>query len=173
MTKVANGSPATAVAVAPSSGAPVPPQMMGRAKVVPRPQPEPTGVVIDPIEPRRDLYQPLRGERARALKIGWELTGTGAFIAFICWGLWAADSKGSLTGPVIAFVIVLAVAAGVFALTRLLGRLILEQRLGRPRRTAKGAHALTGLFLAGAGIAYLRQVDWVMSAWSWLGGHLW
>jgi hypothetical protein len=147
--------------------------MMGRARVVPRPQPEPTGVVVDPVEPRRDSYQPLPGERSRALKIGWELTGTGAFIAFICWGLWAADSKGSLTGPVVAFVIVLAVAAGVFALTRLLGRLILEQRLGRPRRTAKGAHALTGLFLAGAGIAYLRQVDWVMSAWSWLGGHLW
>ncbi len=149
------------------------PQMMGRAKVMPRPEREPTGVVVDPIEPRRNLYEPMRGERARALKIGWEFTGTGAFIAFICWGLWAADSKGTLTGPVVAFVIVLAVAAGVFALSRLLGRLILEQRLGRPRRTAKGAHAITGLFLAGAGIAYLRQVDWVMSAWSWLGGHLW
>jgi hypothetical protein len=67
---------------------------------------------------------------------------------------------------------VLAVAGGVFALTRLLGRLILEQRLGRVRRTARGAHALTALFLAGAGLAYLRQVDWVMNAVHWLGDKL-
>ena len=177
LTKVNGATSATALAAPSAAAAPSPagaaPQMMGRAKVMPRPPREPTGVVVDPVEPRRDFYQPMRGERARALKIGWEFTGTGAFIAFICWGLWAADSKGTLTGPVVAFIIVLAVAAGVFALTRLLGRLILEQRLGKIRRTAKGAHALTGLFLAGAGIAYLRQVDWVMSAWNWLGGHLW
>jgi hypothetical protein len=146
--------------------------MRGRARVVPKsPAPEPTGMVIDPVEP--DRYRPQRGERARTLKIGWELSGTGAFIAFICWGLWAIDSGGKLAGPVIAFLIVLAVAVGVFALTRLVGRLLLEQRLGRIRRTAKGAHALTGLFLAAAGVAYLRQVDWVLSAWNWLGGNLW
>jgi serine/threonine protein kinase len=147
-------------------------QMRGRARVIPKPPPEPTGVVVDPVGPEPELYRPQPGERARTLKIGWELSGTGAFVAFICWGLWAIDSA-TLTGPLIAFGLVLAVAAGVFSLTRLVGRLVLEQRFGRIRRTAKGAHALTGLFLAGAGIAYLRQVDWVMSAFSWLGRNLW
>jgi len=119
-------------------------------------------------EPERPVYRPEPGERARTLKIGWELTGTGAFIAFICWGLWALDSSGSLTGPFIAFLVVLGVAVGVFALARLVGRLVLEQRLGRVRRTAKGAHALTGLFLAAAGVAYLREVGWVLQFWGWL-----
>jgi hypothetical protein len=156
----------------PAAGATGPVQMRGRARVVPRPAPEPTGM-MEQVEPEPERYRPPRGDRARTLKIGWELTGTGAFIAFICWGLWAVDSEGSLTGPALAFVLVLAVAGGVFALTRLLGRLILEQRLGRVRRTAKGAHALTALFLAGAGLAYLRQVDWVMAAVHWLGNSLW
>ena len=74
------------------------------------------------------------------------------------------------TGPFIAFMVVLAVAAGVFALTRLVGRLVLEQRFGRIRRSAKGAHALTGLFLTGAGIAYLREVGWFVDLWNWLTG---
>jgi serine/threonine protein kinase len=157
----------------PNAQNPQNPQMRGRAKVVPKPpQPDNTSVTIDPVEPDRDMYRLPRGERARQLKIGWEYTGTGLFIAFICWGLWAVSVK-SLSGPVIAFVMVLAVAGGVFALTRLLGRLILEQRLNRPRRTAKGAHALTGLFLAGAGVAYLQQVDWIMSAVHWVGAQLW
>ncbi|WP_432831184.1 serine/threonine protein kinase [Dactylosporangium sp. CA-092794] len=140
------------------------PQMRGRAKVIPRPAPDPTGMMpAEPEEYHRPRYEPPRGERARQLKIGWELTGTGAVIAFICWGLWALDSEGSLTGPFIAFLVVLGVAVGVFALSRLLGRLIIEQRLGRLRRSAKGAHAITGLFLAGAGIAYLREVDWFVN----------
>ena len=103
----------------------------------------------------------------------WEYTGTGAVIAFICWGLWALDSEGSLSGPFIAFLVVLGVAVGVFALARLLGRLILEQRLGRPRRTAKGAHAITGLFLAAAGIAYLREVGWAMRVFHWVKDLIW
>ncbi|MER7008481.1 hypothetical protein ABT297_36280 [Dactylosporangium sp. NPDC000555] len=150
------------------------PQMRGRAKVIPRPAPDPTGMM--PIEPEEDhhpRYTPPRGERARQLKIGWEFTGTGAAIAFVCWGLWALSSEGRLTGPFIAFLVVLGVAVGVFALARLLGRLIIEQRLGRPRRTAKGAHALTGLFLAAAGIAYLREVGWFISFYHWVKDLIW
>jgi serine/threonine protein kinase len=149
------------------------PQMRGRAKVIPRAAPEATGMMpVDPEEPLQ-RYTPPRGERTRQLKLGWEYTGTGAIIAFICWGLWALDSEGSLNGPFIAFLVVLAVAVGVFALARLLGRLILEQRLGRPRRTAKGAHAITGLFLAAAGIAYLREVGPAMSAFHWVKDLIW
>ncbi|UWZ35757.1 hypothetical protein Drose_32410 [Dactylosporangium roseum] len=182
-TAVAPPVSAPPVSAPPVSGAPVSPgsvavnsagvpQMRGRAKVITRPAPEPTGMMdVDPVEPQR--YRPERGERARTLKVGWELTGTGAFIAFICWGLWALDSDGSLTGPFFAFLVVLAVAVGVFALTRLLGRLVLEQRLGRVRRTAKGAHAVTGLFLTLAGIAYLREVGWFMSFYGWLKGIVW
>jgi len=149
------------------------PQMRGRAKVIPRAAPESTGMMpIDP-EERLPRYTPPRGERTRQLKLGWEYTGTGAIIAFICWGLWALDSTGSLTGPLIAFLVVLAVAVGVFALARLLGRLILEQRLGRPRRGAAGAHALTGLFLTAAGIAYLREVGWVVTVTQWVKDLIW
>ncbi|WP_426507600.1 protein kinase domain-containing protein [Dactylosporangium sp. McL0621] len=144
------------------------PQMRGRAKVVPRPAPEPTGMMDIEPEEQRPRYSPPRGERARQLKLGWEYTGTGAIIAFICWGLWALDSEGSLNGPFIAFLVVLGVAVGVFALSRLLGRLVLEQRLGRPRRSARGAHAITGLFLAAAGIAYLREVSGAVSLYHWV-----
>ena len=150
------------------------PQMRGRAKVIPRPAPDPTGMMpAEPEEDHRPRYLPSPGERTRQLKIGWRYTGVGAMIAFICWGLWALDSEGSLTGPFIAFLVVLAVAVGVFALARLLGRLILEQRLGRPRRGATGAHALTGLFLTAAGIAYLREVGWVVEVTQWVKGLIW
>jgi hypothetical protein len=150
------------------------PPMRGRARVVPKPAPqEPTGIVVDPLSSRLERYRPLPGDRARTLKIGWELTGTGAFIAFICWGLWAISNEGGLRGPTIAFGVVLAVAAGVFTLTRLIGRLVLEQRMNRVRRSAKGAHAATGLFLTAAGFAYLQQVPWVMAAWRWLGENAW
>ncbi|WP_432979227.1 serine/threonine protein kinase [Dactylosporangium sp. CA-233914] len=177
--------PAPPVSGPPVSGAPVSsggvavnaegvPQMRGRAKVIPRPAPDPTGMMpVEPEEDYRPRYTPPRGERARQLKLGWEYTGTGAVIAFICWGLWALDSEGSLTGPFIAFLVVLAVAIGVFSLSRLLGRLILEQRFGRLRRTAKGAHAITGLFLAAAGIAYLREVGWFMRFFHWVKDLFW
>ncbi|GAA3450420.1 protein kinase domain-containing protein [Dactylosporangium matsuzakiense] len=149
------------------------PQMRGRAKVIPRAAPEPTGMMdIGHEEDLQPRYTPPRGERSRQLKIGWELTGTGAIIAFICWGLWALDSEGNLSGPFIAFLVVLGVAVGVFALARLIGRLVLEQRLGRPRRSAKGAHAITGLFLAAAGFAYLREVSWAVEAYRWVTGRL-
>ncbi|WP_433080204.1 protein kinase domain-containing protein [Dactylosporangium sp. CA-052675] len=167
------------VSAPPVSGAPVSsggvavnadgvPQMRGRAKVVPRPAPEPTGVMDFEPQEQPPRYSPPRGERARQLKLGWEYTGTGAVIAFICWGLWALDSEGSLNGPFIAFLVVLAVAVGVFALSRLLGRLIIEQRLGRPRRSARGAHAITGLFLAAAGVAYLREVSFAVTFYHWV-----
>jgi hypothetical protein len=106
----------------------------------------------------------------RTLKIGWEYTGIGAATAFVCWGIWAASNRGDLTGPLITFLVVLVVAAGVFGLSRLIGRLVLEQRLGRIRRTAKAAHAVTGIFLALAGFAYLRQTPWVVDLFTWIRG---
>jgi hypothetical protein len=62
------------------------------------------------------------------------------------------------------------VAGGVFALSRLVGRLVLVQRMGRVRRTARGAHAVAGVFLSLAGLAYLKQTPWVVEFLTWFKG---
>ncbi len=186
-------APAPTVATAPSAGAPARPDtrtpghtahppvggtvdeaapIRGRASVPPPPQRRAdTGVVIDPLstEPDRPWYAPT-SEDVRTLKLGWEYTGVGAAFAFVCWGIWAASNQGNLTGPVIAFLVVLAVAGGLFALSRLIGRLVLVQRMGRTRRTARGAHAVSGVFLGFAGLAYLRQTPWVVEILTWIQG---
>lgn len=110
---------------------------------------------------------PLRYQM-RQLKRGGEWTGVGALFAFVSWGIWALSQRSSLVGPIVAFVLVLIVAVGVFALSRLLGKLILERWLGRIRRSAWAAHLVTGAFLAAAGVQYLRQVEWISSGLSWL-----
>ena len=56
-------------------------------------------------------------------------------------------------------------------MVRLVGRLVLVERMGRTRRSARGAHALTGLFLVAAGIAYLQQTPWVVSLYNWVLGR--
>jgi hypothetical protein len=144
----------------------------GRASVPPpRPPRTDTGVMsIDPTHPPEPPPQPWHqtSEDPRTLKLGWEYSGIGAAFAFVCWGIWAASNRGDLTAPVIAFVVVLAVAGGLFALSRLIGRLVLVQRMGRVRRTARGAHAVAGVFLALAGVAYLRQTPWIVEFLTWL-----
>jgi hypothetical protein len=69
-----------------------------------------------------------------------------------------------------AFGLLHVVAAGLFAVVRLLGRIILVNRLGRVRRSAKGAHAVTGIFLVVVGVAYLQQTPWVMQVYRWITG---
>jgi cytochrome c biogenesis protein CcdA len=64
----------------------------------------------------------------------------------------------------------LLVAGGMFALARLVGRLVLERQFGRVRRTARGAHMVAGIFLVGVGVAHLRQTEWVMTAFNWTVG---
>jgi hypothetical protein len=49
---------------------------------------------------------------------------------------------------------------------------VLERGLGRVRRTARGSHLVTALFLAGVGIADLQQTEWVMTAWNWVSGQI-
>ena len=70
----------------------------------------------------------------------------------------------------LVFVTSLLVAVGLFALARLVVRVVLERQLGRVRRTARGAHLVAAVFLVGVGIAHLRQVEWVMTAWNWVTG---
>lgn len=101
---------------------------------------------------------------------GWSVAGT--LFAFVCWGIWAISARGDLTSPVVTFVLTLFVAVGLFALVRLLGRVVWEQQLGRVRRSARGAHLVTALFLTAVGVAYLRQTEWVTSVWNWTTGLL-
>ncbi|MEU5554434.1 MULTISPECIES: hypothetical protein [unclassified Micromonospora] len=102
------------------------------------------------------------------LKRGGEWSAAGALVAFVCWGIWAISGGGDLVGPFLIFILSLLVGAGLFALTRLIGRLVLERQLGRVRRSARGAHLVTAIFLTGLGIAYLQQTQWIVDAWNWL-----
>lgn len=133
--------------------------------------PDPTATLTDASGvsisvPRRPLrYQ------VRQLKRGGEWTALGGLFAFVCWGVWAISVRsGSLIGAGLTFVLVILVAAGVFALCRLLGRMVLERSMGRIRRSAWVSHAITGVFLVATGVAYLRQTQWVVDAFSWLQG---
>ena len=120
-----------------------------------------------PAEPPR----PPIGIRFAQLRRGSGWTGIGALFAFVCWGIWAISARGDLTTPAVTFVLTLLVAAGLFTLARLIGRLVWERQLGRVRRTARGAHLVTGLFLVGVGVAHLRQTEWIVSAWNWVFGQ--
>ncbi|GAA2711745.1 hypothetical protein ACFY2R_27155 [Micromonospora olivasterospora] len=104
------------------------------------------------------------------LRVGGEWSAAGGLFAFVCWGIWAISGRGNLGAPVLTFVLSLLVAVGLFGLSRLLGRVVLERQLGRVRRSARGAHLVTAVFLVGLGVAYLRQTEWVMSAWNWVTG---
>ena len=63
-------------------------------------------------------------------------------------------------------------AAGLFALSRVVGRVVLEKQFHRVRRSARGAHLVAALFLIGVGVAHLRQPPWVMDAYNWVVGQL-
>jgi hypothetical protein len=105
------------------------------------------------------------------LRVGGEWSAAGGLFAFVCWGIWAISGQGNLGAPLLTFVLSLLVAVGLFALSRLLGRVILERQMGRIRRSARGAHVVTALFLVGLGVAYLQQTEWVISAWNWVTGN--
>jgi hypothetical protein len=156
------------------------PFIRGRAVVNPRPQPngghqphaehEPTGVgwpgAPQPEQPRRPLSWHMR-----ELRRGGEWSFAGLLFAFVCWGIWAISTDGdSLTTPIVVFILSVIVAGGLFALSRAVGRVVLEKQLGRVRRTARGAHMVAGLFLVGVGVAHLRQTGWVMDAYHWVAG---
>ncbi|MFY1687396.1 hypothetical protein [Plantactinospora sp. WMMB782] len=129
---------------------------------------EPTGTGWPMAEPERQQLPP--GYHWRQLRIGRHWSMLGGLFAFVCWGIWAISARGDLTSPVVTFVLTLLVAVGLFALARLVGRVIWERQLGRIRRSARGAHLVTGIFLTGVGVAYLRQTEWVVDLWNWVAG---
>jgi hypothetical protein len=153
---------------------PVPPPFQrGVAQVQPRgPAPvaphEPTGTGWP--EPEPDPRWAPQAYHRGQWRIGSGWTVFGGLVAFVCWGIWAISTRGDLTSPILTFVLSLGVAAGLFALTRLVGRVVLERQLGRVRRSARGAHLVTAIFLVGVGVAYLRQTEWVMDVVNWVQG---
>jgi hypothetical protein len=153
----------------PYAAEPANPFSTGRAQVNPHPRTrqfaaehEPTGTGWPGAEappPRRTM---------RELRRGGEWTSAAVLFAIVCWGIWAIASNGSLLTSVIVVVLSLVVAAGLFTLSRLVGRIVLEKQFHRVRRSARGSHLVTALFLAGVGVAFLRQTDWVMTAFHWV-----
>lgn len=110
------------------------------------------------------------GWHLQQLRRGGEWTSAAGLFLFVCWGLWAISSTGSIATDVLVLAVTVLVALGVFALSRLLGRVVLEKQLGRVRRTARGSHLVVAAFLVGVAVAHLRQITWVMDAWTWLTG---
>jgi hypothetical protein len=149
--------------------APPGPFAAGRARVSPNPRAqrfaaehEPTGTGW----PGADAPPPR--SIARDLRSGGEWTTAAVLFAFVCWGIWAIAADGNVLTSVIVFVLSLIVAAGLFALSRLVGRIVLERHLHRVRRSAHGSHLVTSVFLVGVGLAHLQQTDWVMRAYHWV-----
>lgn len=163
-------------APAPTSPGPAPsPFSQGRARVgqpIQRTEQfraghEPTGTGW-PEEPLRERPQHSLGWHLRQWRRGGEWSSAAVLFAFVGWAIWAISEGGDLGGAMIIFVVSLGVAVGVFALARLVGRLVLEQRMGRRRHTARGAHMVTGAYLAVVGFAFLRQTGWVVDAFNWV-----
>jgi hypothetical protein len=159
----------------PAQPAPPPsPFSSGRAAVNPHPRTqqfaadhEPTGTGWPDTEAPHQERRPLNWHLSQ-LRRGGEWSFAGLLFAFVCWGIWALSSDGDLTAPMVVFAVSLVVAAGLFALSRFVGRLVLERQLHRVRRTARGSHIVAGVFLVGVGIAHLRQTEWVMTAFNWV-----
>ena len=150
-----------------------PPFSTGRARVNPHPgtaafaaEHEPTGTGW----PGADL--PPRRHTLSDLRRGGEWSTAALLFAFVCWGIWAISNGGNLTTPIIVFGLSLLVAGGLFALSRLVGRIVLEKQFHRVRRSARGSHLVAAIFLVGVGLAHLQQTAWVMTAFHWVVSQL-
>jgi hypothetical protein len=164
-------APAPPVPGGAQPGPPPSPFSQGRAQVNPRTQRftaehEPTGTGW----PGADAPSAQRGMSWRwsELRRGGEWTSAAVLFAFVCWGIWAISEAGSLVTPAIVFLVTLVVAAGLFCLCRFVGHLVLERQMGRVRRTARGSHLVTAIFMVGVGVAHLQQTPWVMTAFNWV-----
>jgi len=153
--------------------APEAPFSRGRAQVNPHPRTQPFAAEHEPTGtgwPEADApeqRQPV-GWRMRELRRGGEWSSSALLFAFVCWGIWAISTTGDLTTASIIFVVSVLVAGGIFVLARLVGRVVLEKQFHRVRRTARGSHLITAVFLVGVGLAHLQQTAWVMRAVNWV-----
>jgi hypothetical protein len=162
-------APAPVAPTAPSGQ----PFSAGRAQVNPHPRAhqfaadhEPTGTGW----PGAEVPRPRT--TMRDLRRGGEWTTAALLWAFVCWGIWAISTGGDLTTQIIIFVVSVVVAGGLFALSRFVGRIVLEKQFHRVRRSARGSHLVASIFLVGVGLAHLQQTDWVMNGLRWVVGTL-
>ncbi len=123
-----------------------------------------------PAEPeQREPLRPLPGARLDTLRRGMGLSVTGALFSFVCWGIWAIDNRhASFAGNAMMFVVVLAIAVGLFALCRLVGRLVIEGMMRRSRASARLSHLAVAIFLVATGISFAGRVSWVEVAYHWI-----
>jgi hypothetical protein len=125
------------------------------------------------IATRTSLKQPsvpLR-QRVRMLRRGGRWSAIGAGVLVGCWALFALSSlSGDLAPATLALLVILAVGAFVFGVSRLVGLVILERSMGRVRRSAWASHAVAGLFWVAAGITYLSRIGWVVDAFNFIRG---
>lgn len=95
----------------------------------------------------------------------------GLWFSVICWAIWAITDR-DLVDAGFALGLLLAVAALVFTVSRLLGRVVLENVMDRARQSAWPSHLSTFLLLAIGGVAFLQQTWWVVDAWQWVARQL-
>jgi hypothetical protein len=153
---------------------PAEPQQRGVASV-PQPVHRPYGEEPEqpPVEPDRDRLRPLPGARLHTLRRGIGLSITGALFAFVCWGVFAiANRDAKLVNNFMMFVLVLVIAVGLFALCRLIGRLVIEGMMHRSRASARLSHLAVAAYLVAAGCSFAARVDWVSQAYHWVAGQL-
>lgn len=113
---------------------------------------------------------PLR-RRLRHLRSGGRFSLLGGGVLLFCWILWAAQSPpGSVANEGLILCLIIAVAVGLFGVSRLLGGVVLEKMLKRTRRSARLSHLAIGVFLAVAGVSLLSQVEWLINAWNGVRG---
>lgn len=125
------------------------------------------------IATRTSLKQPavpLR-QRVRMLRRGGRWSAFGAAVLLGCWGLFALSSLSSDFVPAtLALVVIFVVGVFLFALSRLVGLVIVERSMGRVRRSAWASHAVAGLFWIACGITYLARIDWIVEVFNWIRG---
>jgi serine/threonine protein kinase len=138
--------------------------MRGRAAVVARPtgNADPSAVFTPQPSPPRPYRPPMR-DTYRTLKRGGGWTWLGGIFAFLCWCVWAASNRGGdLLFQFSIFLLALVVGAGLFALQRLVGRMVLVRGFGKQRRTARLSHLGTAAFLIAVGVSFLRATSWLV-----------
>ena len=157
----------TKVASEPAAGK----QIRGVATVRPK-EPEPTITAPAPAPAPPPMPRRPAPDLVTVLNRGSEISGVGVMFVFVCWGIWsvASGAPEGLLDKFLIFVFTLLVGVGVFALSRLVGRLVWEKLLGRIRYSARGAHAVTAAYLAAAGLGFLGQTPWVVNVWGWFTG---
>jgi hypothetical protein len=139
----------------------------GRAAVVPRPAHSPDATNLSPTpEPPRAPRPPVR-EQVRVLKLGGGWSWFGLIFSFIGWGVWALSNLSSnLAVPMFTYSLIIIVAGGLFALSRLVGKYVLVRWLGRERRTARLSHLAVAAFLVAIGVGYLAETPWIAHLFS-------